>query len=167
MGDLIPQEKIESRIFVIRGMKVMLDKDLAELYGVQTKQLTRQVRRNIERFPEDFAFQLSNEEFKHLKCQFGASSWGGTRKLPLAFTENGIAMLSGVLHSYRAIQVNIQIMRAFTRLRQMLLDYKEIWKQIEMMEQKYDNKFKIVFDTLKHILQYPNTGLKDKIGFKQ
>lgn len=99
MKELIPQERIESRIFVIRGQKIMLDRDLAELYGVMTSQLTRQVRRNISRFPADFMFRLTKEELKGLICQFGTSSWGGTRKLPYAFTEQGIAMLSGVLHS--------------------------------------------------------------------
>lgn len=167
MGDLIPQERIESKILIIRDNKVMLDRDLAELYGVETKQLTRQVRRNLERFPGDFAFQLSAGEFENLKRHFGTSSWGGTRKLPYAFTENGIAMLSSVLKSKRAVQVNIQIMRAFTKLRQMMLNNKEILKKIDDMEQKYDAKLKIVFDTLRHILLYPKTELKEKIGFNK
>jgi hypothetical protein len=104
----------------------MLDRDLAALYGVKTSQLNRQVRRNRTRFPEDFMFQLNKEEFDNLKCQFGTSSWGGARKLPLAFTENGVAMLSGILSSRRAIEVNIQIMRTFTMIRRLIDTHKEI-----------------------------------------
>src|SRR3989338_4262064 len=115
-ASLVPVEIIQNKIFLVRGHKVMFDSNLAELYGVLTKQLTRQVRRNIERFPDDFLIKLTREELNNLKCQFGTSSWGGTRKLPMAFTEQGIAMLSGVLNSPRAVQVNIQIMRTFTKL---------------------------------------------------
>ncbi|MFH1440752.1 MAG: ORF6N domain-containing protein [Candidatus Omnitrophota bacterium] len=117
MSNLIPAEVIAAKILIIRGKRVILDRDLAKLYEVDTSQLTRQVKRNIDRFPEDFMFQLTKEEVKNLMCQFGISSWGGTRKLPYAFTEQGIAMLSGVLYSKRAIQVNIQIMRAFIQLK--------------------------------------------------
>jgi hypothetical protein len=114
MANSIPQVSIESRIHSIRDQKVMLDRDLAELYGVETKQLKRAVRRNIERFPDDFMFELTKEEYEILRCQFGTLSWGAHAKfLPFAFTENGVAMLSGVLNSPRAVQVNIQIMRAF------------------------------------------------------
>ncbi|MDH4027535.1 MAG: ORF6N domain-containing protein [Nitrospirota bacterium] len=120
MKDIIPQEIIEQKILLIRGYKVMLDRDLALLYDVETKVLNKAVRRNIERFPSDFMFQLTKDEFDNLKFQFGTSSWGGTRKLPLVFTENGVAMLSTVLSSKRAIQVNIQIMRTFTKIRKML-----------------------------------------------
>lgn len=130
---IIPQEIIQSKIFFIRGKKVILDKDLAELYGVKTEQLTRQVRRNMDRFPEDFLLQLSDEEFKNLIRHFGRSSWGGTRKLPFAFTEHGILMLSSVLNSKRAVQVNIQIMRTFTRLREMLAGHVELRRKIEEM----------------------------------
>jgi hypothetical protein len=108
MSNIVPQEIIETKIFLIRGKKVMLDRDLAQLYGVTTSNLNKAVRRNIERFPEDFMFQLSKEEFENLIFHFGTSSWGGTRKLPFAFTENGVAMLSSVLNSKRAVQVNIQ-----------------------------------------------------------
>ena len=117
MNDL---EEIRNRIYEIRGRQVMLDKDLAELYGVQTRDLNKAVKRNIERFPEDFMFQLNKEEMDNLKCQFGTSSWGGTRKLPYAFTEQGVAMLSGVLRSPTAVQVNIRIMRTFVAVRQYL-----------------------------------------------
>jgi len=117
MPNTISVEVIATKIFLIRGKRVMLDRDLARLYEVDTSQLTRQVRRNIERFPEDFMFQLTKDELQNLMCQFGTSSWGGTRKLPYAFTEQGVAMLSGILHSKRAISVNIQVMRAFIQLK--------------------------------------------------
>ena len=116
---IIPDDIISSKIYLIREKKIMLDKDLALLYGVTTGNLNKAVKRNIKRFPEDFMFQLSKQEFENLIFQFGTSSWGGTRNLPFAFTEQGVAMLSGVLNSDRAIQVNIQIMRIFTKLREM------------------------------------------------
>lgn len=161
---IIPQEIIQSKIFFIRGKKVILDKDLAELYGVKTEQLTRQVRRNMDRFPEDFLLQLSDEEFKNLIRHFGRSSWGGTRKLPFAFTEHGILMLSSVLNSKRAVQVNIQIMRTFTRLREMLAGHVELRRKVEEMEKKYDYQFKVVFDAIKKILEPPEKP-KNPIGF--
>ena len=164
MSNIIPQESIETKIIFIRGKKVMLDRDLAQLYGVTTSNLNKAVRRNIERFPEDFMFQLSKEEFENLKFHFGTSSWGGTRKLPHAFTENGVAMLSSVLNSDRAIKVNIQIMRTFTKLREMLMTHKDLKKKIEAMEEKYDYQFKIVFDAIKELLEQP-IKTKKKIGF--
>ncbi|MBI5677134.1 MAG: ORF6N domain-containing protein, partial [Planctomycetes bacterium] len=142
--DLLPQESIESKIFSIRGKRVMLDKDLADLYSVTTGNLNKAVSRNIERFPEDFMFQLTKEEFKNLIFHFGTSSWGGTRKLPRAFSEQGVAMLSSVLKSKRAIQVNIQIMRAFIKLKEMLATHKDLKLKIEEMEKRYDYQFKIV-----------------------
>ncbi len=163
--EIVPQEIIESKIIIIRGKKVMLDKDFAALYGVETFNLNKAVKRNIDRFPEDFMFQLSNEEFKNLIFHFGISSWGGTRKLPYAFTENGVAMLSSVLNSKRAIQVNIQIMRTFTKLREFILTHKELQKKIEDMEKKYDHQFKIVFDAIKQLLA-PQEPKKKKIGFE-
>jgi len=129
-------EAIATRILLIRGKRVMLDRDLALLYNVETKQLVRQVRRNIERFPEDFMFQLSKGELENLRCQFGTSSWGGTRYIPIVFTEQGIAMLSGILRSKRAVQVNIQIMRAFVQLRRMILTNTDLRRKIEQMEKK-------------------------------
>jgi phage regulator Rha-like protein len=164
MSNIIPQEVIENKIFFIRGRKVMLDKDLAQLYGVTTSNLNKAVRRNTERFPEDFMFQLSKEEFENLKFRFGTSSWGDTRKLPYAFTENGVAMLSSVLNSQRAVQVNIQIMRTFTKLREMLMTHKDLKDKIEAMEKKYDYQFKIVFDAIKELLEPPKKT-KKKIGF--
>src|SRR4030042_6237664 len=121
---IIPQEIIENKILFIRGKKVMLDKDLAMLYGVETKVLNQAIKRNITRFPEDFMFQLTSEEFQNLRSQIVTSSWGGQRYFPYAFTENGVAMLSSVLNSERAVDVNIQIMRTFTRLREMLLTHR-------------------------------------------
>jgi hypothetical protein len=162
--EVVPQEIIERKILIIRGKKVMLDKDLAVLYGVTTGNLNKAVNRNIERFPEDFMFQLNNEEFKNLIFHFGTSSWGGTRKLPYAFTENCVAMLSSVLNSKRAIQVNIQIMRTFTKIREMLTTHKELRQKIEEMEKKYDYQFKIVFDAIKQLLEPPQKPRK-KIGF--
>ena len=128
---LIPDEIISNKIFLIRGLKVMLDKDLAEMYGVSTGNLNKAVKRNIKRFPEDFMFQLNSNEFEILLFQFGIARWGGTRSFPYAFTEQGVAMLSGILNSDRAIAVNIQIMRIFTKLRLMLTDTLELKLEIE------------------------------------
>ncbi len=152
---LIPHEVIQNKIFLIRGAKVMFDKDLAELYGVNTNYLTRQVRRNIDRFPSDFLLTLTVQEVTILKRQFGTSSWGGTRKPPFAFTEHGILMLSSVLNSKRAIHVNIQIMRTFTQLREMLAGNKELRRKIKEMEKKYDHQFQIVFKAIKELLEPP------------
>lgn len=163
VAHLIPAERIETKILLIRGQKVMLDEDLSELYGVETKQLTRQVRRNMERFPEDFMFRLTKEEF--LRCQFGTSKRGGRRYLPYAFTEQGVAMLSSVLNSKRAILVNVQIMRTFTKLRGMLLAHDEgLRKKIEARERKYDRQFKIVFDAIRKLLEPPPKP-RGRIGF--
>ncbi len=164
MNEIIPQDIIEQKIFLIRGQKVMLDRDLAALYEVETKILNKAVRRNIERFPSDFMFQLTRNEFDNLKFQFGTSSWGGTRKLPLVFTENGVAMLSTVLNSKRAIQVNIQIMRAFTKLRTLMASHKDLRRSIENMEKKYDEQFHVVFEAIKQLLESPKKQ-KRQIGF--
>lgn len=125
-----------SKIYLIRNQKVMLDEDLAELYGVETKKLNQQVSRNPDRFPEDFMFKLTGDEFENLKSQFVTSSWGGRRKLPNAFTEHGVLMLSSVLNSKQAIQVNIQIMRIYTQIREILLAHKDIFIRVEQFEQK-------------------------------
>jgi phage regulator Rha-like protein len=164
--EVVPQEIIESKIIIIRGKRVMLDKDLAVLYDVETKMLNRAVKRNIERFPDDFMFQLSKEEYDELlRCQFGTLKRGQHSKyLPYAFTENGVAMLSSVLNSKRAIQVNIQIMRTFTKIREMLATHKELRQKIEEMEKKYDYQFKVVFDTIKKLLE-PLPKARKKIGF--
>jgi phage regulator Rha-like protein len=158
---------IESRIFFLRGKKVMLDKDLAVLYDVETKALNRAVKRNTGRFPEDFMFQLSREEAGGLlRFQFGTLKRGQHYKfLPYAFTENGVAMLSSILRSERAVQVNIQIMRTFTRLREMLLTHKDLQRKIEDMEKRYDYQFKVVFDAIKQLLE-PPVKPKKRIGFR-
>jgi len=163
---LIPIERIERAIFLIRGQKVMLDLDLAALYGVETKMLNRAVRRNIDRFPEDFMFQLTKEEFENLRCQFGTSRlWGGRRYPPYVFTEQGVAMLSSVLNSKRAIKVNVEIMRAFVRLRQMLASNEELARKLDALEKKYDAQFKIVFDAIRELMEPPEAKPKRKIGF--
>jgi len=158
---------IAAKILSIREKRVLLDKDLAKLYEVDTGQLTRQVRRNIDRFPEDFMFQLTKEELQNLMCQFGTSSWGGTRKLPYAFTEQGVAMLSGVLHSKRAVRVNIQIMRAFIQLKRMLLTNTDLRRKIEEMEKKYDKQFAIVFQAIKQLLKPAPAKERRITGFQQ
>jgi hypothetical protein len=165
---MVPQETIGRKILFIRGKKVMLDRDLAVLYGVETKYLKRQVRRNIERFPEDFMFKLSDAELKDWRCQNVTSNGGekqGLRYLPYAFTEPGVAMLSSVLNSKRAIIVNIQIMRTFIKLREILLTHKELREKIEAMEAKYDSQFEAVFDAIKKLLESPPEKAKRKIGF--
>ena len=167
---VIPDEIITNQIYFIRGQKVMLDKDLAELYGVTTGNLNKAVKRNLKRFPIDFMFQLTNEEFNNLIFQIGTSSWGGTRKLPYAFTEQGVAMLSGILSSDRAIQVNIQIMRIFTAIRQRLVDSIELRLEVEKIKKKLDNHDKnieLVFQYLDELLdKKEKPDPKNKIGFK-
>jgi hypothetical protein len=162
---LIPVERIERSILLIRGQKVILDKDLAILYRVSTGNLNKAVSRNVDRFPEDFMFQLTEEEFTNLMSHFGTSSWGGTRKLPRAFTEQGVAMLSSVLRSKRAVSVNIEIMRAFVRLRQMLATNAKLGRRLNELERKYDSQFKVVFDAIRQLMAPPAAGQK-KIGFQ-
>lgn len=157
-------ERITNRIYVIRSMKVMLDRDLAELYGVETRILKQAVKRNRDRFPSDFMFELTRDEFNILRSQTVTSSWGGPRYLPMVFTEQGVAMLSSVLKSERAIQVNIQIMRAFTKLRRLMATHEDLKKKIEAMEQKYDENFRIVFEAIKQLLDADEKPRK-KIGF--
>jgi hypothetical protein len=164
MKSLVPIEVIEKKILLINGQKVMLDKDLAGLYGVSTGNLNKAVNRNKERFPEDFMVQLSLEEYNNLKFHFGTSSWGGTRKPPRAFTESGIAMLSSVLNSKRAIQVNIQIMRTFTKLREMIATHKDLVKRLNELEKKYDGQFQIVFEAIRQLIEQPEKP-KRKIGY--
>jgi ORF6N domain len=158
-------EQIESRMFLIRGQKVMLSMHLAELYEVEPRLLVQAVKRNIERFPEDFMFQLSTEEFANLKSQIGISSWGGVRTAPYAFTEQGVSMLSSVLHSTRAIQVNIEIMRAFVRLRQMLSSNAELSRKLATLEKKYDIQFKAVFEAIRQLMAPLEPRKKRPIGF--
>ena len=145
LKSLIPVEVVENRIYLIRGQKVMLSQHLAELYQVETRALVQAVKRNSERFPEDFMFQLSDKEFADLKSQIVISRWGGSRRAkPYAFTEQGVAMLSSVLNSERAIEVNIQIMRVFTRLRRILLSNKDIRRELEVLKRVTDDRFRIV-----------------------
>ena len=164
MTELVPVDRIASKIYLLRGTKVMLDRDLAELYGVETKRLKEQVRRNIERFPEDFMFELTKEELINLRSQFATSSWGGARYSPMAFSEHGILMLSSVLKSERAVQVNIQIMRTFTKLREALLDNKDLRRELEEFKQVSEERFGIVFQTLDKLLQIEEKP-KKKIGY--
>ena len=165
--DVLTPENIALLIYMIRGQKVMLDRDLSGLYEVETAQLKRAVRRNIDRFPDDFMFQLTKQELNHWRCQYGTSNGDkmGLRHKPMAFTEQGVAMLSSVLRSKRAIQVNIQIMRAFTKLRQLLLGNEELKKEIAEMKKQTDERFQIVFETLDQLLNIDNKP-KRKIGFE-
>jgi hypothetical protein len=152
---MISMEVITSKIFEVRGKKVMLDSDLAKLYDVQTKVLIQAVKRNIGRFPDDFMYQLTWQEFMNLRSQIVTSSFGGRRYLPYVFTQEGVAMLSSVLNSERAIKVNIQIMRAFVQLRRMLLTNQDLRRKIEVMEKRYDRQFLIVFEAIKKLLEPP------------
>ena len=162
----IPSERIERAILLIRGQKVMLDADLAELYGVPTKALNRAVRRNAERFPADFMFQLTAGEYESLRCQFGTLKRGQHSKyLPLAFTEQGVAMLSSVLRSPRAVLVNVEIMRAFVRLRQMLAANTDLARRLDELEKKYDAQFRIVFDAIRQLMTPPEPERRP-IGFQ-
>jgi hypothetical protein len=168
-GVLIPDEIVVSKIYFIRGHKAMLDKDLAELYGVETKQLKRSVRRNIDRFPHDFMFELTKDEFENLRSQIGTSSWGGIRYIPMAFTEQGVAMLSGVLISKRAITVNIQIMRIYTKMREIMLTHKDLLLKIEQIEKKltdHDDRIQMIFDYLKQFIHDQEEPRKE-VGFKR
>ena len=167
---IIPDERIINRIFLIRGKKVMFDFDLAALYGVTTGNSNKSVKRNKERFPDDFMFQLTKKEFETWKEQIlmfqnGISSWGGRRTLPCVFTENGVAMLSSVLKSKRAVQANIAIIRTFTKLREILLTKKELRQKIEQMERKYDEQFRAVFEAIKRIL-IEEEKPKQPMGFR-
>lgn len=163
----VPVEMIERRIYFVRDQKVMLDRDLAELYGVPTGSINRAVKRNADRFPEDFMFQLTEEEAESLRCQFGISNEGrgGRRYLPYVFTEQGVAMLSSVLNSERAVKVNIAIMRAFVQLRQMLQSNEELNRKLSALETKYDAKFKVVFDALRKLMDTPAPPRR-RIGFR-
>ena len=163
---LVPLERIESRIFLMRGEKVMLSTHLAELYEVEPRALVQAVKRNIERFPDDFMFQLSSAEFADLKSQIVTSSWGGLRRAaPYAFTEQGVAMLSSVLRSERAVHVNIEIMRAFVRLRRMLASNADLARKLAALERKYDAQFKVVFDAIRELMSPTEPKKKRRIGF--
>ena len=164
----IPVEIIEKKIYIIRNQRVMLSSDLAELYCVETRALNQAVKRNIERFPEDFMFQLDDNEFKNLKSQIVTSSWGGMRRAnPYAFTEQGIAMLSSVLKSDRAIKVNIEIMRTFVKIRKMISQHKDLadkLTQLEIKTEKHDKDIKAIIDAIRQLMTPPEKT-KRKIGF--
>ncbi len=160
----LPIAHVEQRILLLRGQKVMLDKDLAELYEVETKMLNRAVKRNRDRFPGDFMFQLTTDEVDNLRYQNGTSSWGGRRYSSYAFTEQGVAMLSSVLRSKRAVLVNIEIMRAFVRLRQILGAHADLARKLAALERKYDSQFKAVFDAIRELMT-PPPAKKRPIGF--
>ena len=163
--DLISVGRIESHIFFLRGQKVMLSTHLAELYQVEPRALVQAVKRNIKRFPRDFMFRLSARELANLKSHLVISSWGGVRRAaPYAFTEQGVAMLSSVLRSHRAIRVNIEIMRAFVRLRQMIATYSDLARKLKALERKYDARFKVVFDAIRELMAPPEPR-KQSIGF--
>jgi hypothetical protein len=162
---LVPAERIEHSILLIRGHKVLVDAELADLYGVTTKAFNQAVKRNLERFPDDFMFQLSAEEFADLRSQFVTSSWGGRRSRPYVFTEQGVSMLSSVLRSPRAVAVNIEIMRAFVRLRQMLASHADLARRLDELERKYDQNFRVVFDAIRQLMTPPEAPKKAPIGF--
>jgi hypothetical protein len=178
-SNIIPIESIAHRILLLRGKKVLLDADLAELYGVETKRLNEQVKRNSQRFPPDFIFTLSQEEFSNLKSQSATSSWGGRRKLPLAFTEHGAIMAATILNSPRAVDVSVFVVRAFVQLRETLASNNELAKRLEELEKstaklsfKHDSlahntrvQFKEAFDALRELMTRPEQGAKRPIGF--
>lgn len=171
---LVTEQKILNRIYVVRGEKVMLDQDLAEMYGVETKQLKRQVKRNTERFPKDFMFELTAKEFENLRSQIGTSSWGGTRYMPMAFTEQGVAMLSSILNSKTAIEVNIRIIRVFTKMREYALTHKEILMQLGKLEKEVKGNSKDIeniFMVLRELIEKQSTPppppKRNTIGYKQ
>lgn len=175
---LIAEQKILNKIYVIRNEKIMLDKDLAEMYNVETKQLKRQVKRNMDRFPKDFMFELNQKEFENLRSQIGTSSWGGTRYMPMAFTEQGVAMLSSILNSKTAIEVNIRIIRVFTKLREYALTHKEILMQLAKLEkevgslsrstEKNSKDIENIFMVLKELIEKDAKPTnRNRIGFKQ
>ncbi len=158
-------ELIEQAIFLLRGHRVMLSSDLARLYKVEPRALVQAVKRNIARFPEDFMFQIDEKEFRILKSQIVISSWGGMRRSnPYAFTEQGVAMLSSVLRSQRAIQVNVEIMRAFVRLRRILASHAQLGRKLDALEKKYDAQFKVVFDAIRELMT-PALPNRRPIGF--
>jgi hypothetical protein len=151
---------------MLRGQKVLLDADLANLYGVSTARLNQQVRRNLQRFPEDFAFVLSQEEFENLKLQFAtSSSWGGRRKRPFAFTEHGAVMAASVLNSPIAVMASIEVVRAFVRLRQLLASHEALGRKLQALERKYDSQFKVVFDAIRQLMEPPPSPPRRRIGF--
>jgi hypothetical protein len=166
LKNFIPVERITNKICHVRNQQILLDQDLAELYGVETKHLIQAVKRNKTRFPDDFMFQLSENEFQILRSQIVTSSWGGRRYAPYAFTEQGVAMLSSVLQSERAVYVNIAIMRTFVQLRKLSYNYAELLQKIEEIEQKYDKQFRVIFDVIRQLIE-PPSKTKEGFGFRK
>ncbi len=164
---VVPAERIERSIFLIRGHKVMLDFDLADIYGVTTKRLNEQVKRNLDRFPEDFMFQLTYQEFAILRSQIATSSWGGKRHIPYAFTEHGTVMLASVLNSPVAVNASVQVVRAFVRLRKLLSSHTELARKLNALENKYDTQFREVFKVIRELMQPDGTSKRRKIGFRR
>jgi len=167
---LIPLDQIQSRVLLIRGRRVIIDADLADLYGVETRRLNEQVKRNIDRFPPDFMFQLTEEEFDNLMSQIATSSgaWGGKRKLPYAFTEHGAIMAAAVLNSPRAVQVSVYVVRAFVKLREMLSSQKKLaekFAELESKLEKHDRQITVIVDAIKQLMREPEKP-KRRIGFK-
>ena len=158
-------QEIESKVIIIKDQRVILDSDLAKLYGVSTKRLNEQVRRNLDRFPADFGFQLDPKEIRLLRSQFATSSWGGRRYLPFAFTEHGALMLASVLSSPTAIQASIQVVRAFVRLREILGNHEELARRVSVLEARYDGKFKVVFDAIRQLMKSTPESPDRRIGF--
>ena len=172
--DILKEGELLSKIHVIRNVKVMIDEDLAQLYEVETRRLNEQVKRNIDRFPKDFMFQLTKEEFENLKSQNATSSWGGRRKLPNVFTEHGVLMLSSVLNSKKSIQVNIQIMRVFTRMRELLLNHKDLILKVQKIESSLEgqgHEIQVLFEYIKRLMEERESKNdpppRKKIGFKK
>jgi hypothetical protein len=164
--EAVPRDRIESSIYLIRKEKVILDHDLASMYAVPTKALIQAVKRNAGRFPKDFMFQLSEDEFANLRSQIVTATWGGRRSPPYAFTEQGVAMLSSVLRSARAVAVNIEIVRAFVRLRRLLLSQEELGRKLLALERRYDQQFKVVFDAIRQIMAPDVPPKRRRIGFR-
>lgn len=162
--NIIPTERIEKKIYFLRGHKVLISTDLAQLYEVEPRVLVQAVKRNNERFPEDFMFQLTEKEYADLRSLSVTGNWGGSRKPPYAFTEQGVAMLSTVLKSRRAINVSIEIMRTFVRMRKMLSSYEDLARKLDVLEKKYDIQFRAVFDAIRQLMTPPDPK-KKQIGF--
>ena len=164
-------KNIQSKIYEIRNQKVMIDFDLAAMYEIETKVLNQAVKRNLDRFPDDFMFQITEEEFNNLRSQFVTSSWGGKRYLPYAFTEQGVAMLSSVLKSKKAVQVNISIMRVFVAVKQMILGNTELSQKLSALEAKYNKQFKDVYEAINYLMenkqQEEKQKTRTKIGYKK
>jgi hypothetical protein len=165
--NIIPSESIINKIYVFREQKVMLDSDIAELYQVETKRLNEQVKRNLDRFPESFMFQLTKEEWADLKSQNATSSWGGRRSEPFVFTEHGILMLSSVLNSDIAIKMSVQIIETFVQLRKLANNYEEIMRKIEQMESQYNHQFSEIYQALQQLLSKPKETPRPRIGYKK